>query len=388
MNNSSYKKIYSFLKEHNDFNLEELSEHVGLKKNTLGKYINEKLINDILSVTKKNGKIIQYHVLKLDMSENDFIKLIQQKKEEPDIELNDVERLYSRLFERSFDSFTIALEAYNRPTLKNKVEVFCILMINAWELFLKAKIIKDTNDIRAIYTEKDNDWTISLDNAVKRNYSTKDERHKKLAKHLEIMISLRDKAVHYLIEELRYALSPVFQDSINFYIEEYKLHLNHLPILNEVSGMISLIIPDNNGYAKISYIYGENAKNDIEKFLDIENQLSPFHKVEHHLYLEKKEKNADFTLSKGTDGKNIPVMKRLVPEDSYPYRFKELLRELKKRDIKIYQPELHSIINTHKIKENNEFCYKYKDTNVYKYSEAFLLFIISEYCSKSNNVNI
>jgi hypothetical protein len=36
-----------------------------------------------------------------------------------------------------------AIEIYNKPDFKYREETFAILMINAWELLLKAKIIKD-----------------------------------------------------------------------------------------------------------------------------------------------------------------------------------------------------------------------------------------------------
>ncbi|MGQ6481559.1 DUF3644 domain-containing protein, partial [Serratia sp. IR-2025] len=35
----------------------------------------------------------------------------------------------------------LSLEVYNRPSLDNRVEAFCILSINAWELLLKAELI-------------------------------------------------------------------------------------------------------------------------------------------------------------------------------------------------------------------------------------------------------
>ncbi|WP_223863166.1 DUF3644 domain-containing protein, partial [Enterobacter hormaechei] len=51
-------------------------------------------------------------------------------------------KIYKGLLKRSLDAFILSLEVYNRPSLDNRVEAFCILSINAWELLLKAELIK------------------------------------------------------------------------------------------------------------------------------------------------------------------------------------------------------------------------------------------------------
>lgn len=110
-----------------------------------------------------------------------------------------------------------AIEIYNKPDFKYREETFSILAINAWELLLKAKWLKDNkNAIRSLYvTEKrtrpngkaykhakvrltgsGNPFTHSLDYLAKRMAEKKtlaDAAHKNIIALCEI----RDSSVHF-----------------------------------------------------------------------------------------------------------------------------------------------------------------------------------------------
>ena len=49
-----------------------------------------------------------------------------------------MESLQNRLIEKSKEAFTMAIELYNKPTIKYRVEGFSMFICNAWELMLKA----------------------------------------------------------------------------------------------------------------------------------------------------------------------------------------------------------------------------------------------------------
>ncbi|MFN3918630.1 MAG: DUF3644 domain-containing protein, partial [Flavobacteriales bacterium] len=54
--------------------------------------------------------------------------------------------------DKSIGAALSAIEVYNKPDFKYREETFSILMINSWELLLKAKIIKENNgDLKSIY---------------------------------------------------------------------------------------------------------------------------------------------------------------------------------------------------------------------------------------------
>ena len=50
---------------------------------------------------------------------------------------------YSMLLDKSIEAVLSAIELYNKPTFSYREESFAILMVNAWELLLKAKRLKD-----------------------------------------------------------------------------------------------------------------------------------------------------------------------------------------------------------------------------------------------------
>jgi hypothetical protein len=54
--------------------------------------------------------------------------------------------------DKSIGAALSAIEIYNKPDFKYREETFSILMINSWELLLKAKIIKESKgDLKSIY---------------------------------------------------------------------------------------------------------------------------------------------------------------------------------------------------------------------------------------------
>lgn len=58
----------------------------------------------------------------------------------------------TRLLRKAEAALLSAIEVYNKPDFKYREETFAILMLNAWELLLKAKLVFDNNnDLRAIF---------------------------------------------------------------------------------------------------------------------------------------------------------------------------------------------------------------------------------------------
>lgn len=84
-----------------------------------------------------------------------------------------------RLTEKSVEAFILGLEVYNKPTIKYRVEGFSFFIVNAWELMLKAELIK--RDISIYYKDKP-DRTISLEETIRRIYSDKGPAFGKISK--------------------------------------------------------------------------------------------------------------------------------------------------------------------------------------------------------------
>jgi hypothetical protein len=58
---------------------------------------------------------------------------------------------HSYMVEKATQAAVAAIEVYNKPGFKYREETFAILMLNAWELLLKARVLKENkNKLRAI----------------------------------------------------------------------------------------------------------------------------------------------------------------------------------------------------------------------------------------------
>ena len=59
------------------------------------------------------------------------------------------------IIEKSIACAVSAIEIYNKPDFKYREETFTILIINAWELILKAKKIKENKgNIKVLYIKE------------------------------------------------------------------------------------------------------------------------------------------------------------------------------------------------------------------------------------------
>ena len=170
-----------------------------------------------------------------------------------------------KLVDKSIAAMVSAIEVYNKPNFEYREETFAILAINAWELLLKAKWLKDNNNkVRSLYvTEKKvrqngkpyknakvkmtgagNPFTHSLDYLAKRmseNKTLADAAHKNIIALCEI----RDSSVHFYNKSGRFAvrLQEVGSASVRNYVKaaqswfgvdfcQYNFYLMPLAFLN------------------------------------------------------------------------------------------------------------------------------------------------------------
>lgn len=113
----------------------------------------------------------------------------------------------ARLLENSIAAALSAIEIYNKPDFKYREQVFSILIINAWELLLKAKLVADSGGrLESLYILKEDGQpkvnrtgqplTIEILGAVK-----KVDLDPAIAGNLEALIGVRDVAVHFYASE-------------------------------------------------------------------------------------------------------------------------------------------------------------------------------------------
>lgn len=132
------------------------------------------------------------------------------------------------LIDKAVDATVSAIEIYNKPSFQYRMETFCILAINGWELLFKAKWLNENdNNIESLYEKKPvqksdksefdklqfkqtrsgNPRTHTIDYIAKKLMELKHLDQNAWA-NIEALLELRDSSVHF------YNSSPFFANSL------------------------------------------------------------------------------------------------------------------------------------------------------------------------------
>jgi hypothetical protein len=358
------------------FTAEMVAQGTAYSKNSINKYINEKLLNKYIFHAGSRAK---YRIEGISALSNDeFLAVMSQsaktKQKKPE------EQFHDKLVSRSLDAFTLALEVYNRPSMKNRVEAFAIMMVNAWELLLKAEILK-AEGYEKIFN--DGDKSISISDAVKRRLQEKDP----IRINLETIIDLRDHAIHLLIPELQPQLSRLFQATVLNYQTRYRNEMGNAPLAGQSVGMLSLVVdgpaPE---VALIQKLYGKHAAQSVSKFIQRFDETSKTVDstefsipVDYRLALVKREDESDLSLSVGDAGEGaIIITKTKDPDATHPYHTNESLDEINKRQatISIKSGAFQAVLNKHKINNQTKSDMRWVIDGRPRYSEKFIRWFV------------
>jgi hypothetical protein len=121
------------------------------------------------------------------------------------------------LLEKSIHAALSAIEVYNKPDFKYREESFCILMVNAWEVLLKARILQENkNKIQSIYIEDSSKQRKDGKPHKKTKYKTSRSGNfltldiinaiqvckldRRLSENLKLLVEIRDNAIHFYNE--------------------------------------------------------------------------------------------------------------------------------------------------------------------------------------------
>lgn len=220
-----------------------------------------------------------------------------------------INKTYRALLDKSMDSMLSAIEIYNKPNFNYREETFAVLAINAWELLLKAYILKENRyNLRSIYilepsTRKDgtksstrkvpklnrckNPMSISIIDAISV-LDSQCKLPKKLKDNLESLIELRDNAIHFVnlkpisrqIQELGFACVKNYIGVIKYWnldldVSAYNLYLMPLAYIDEKITVPSVVTAENESY--VSFVKrllesddGEESDFDIAISIDVD----------------------------------------------------------------------------------------------------------------------
>ena len=304
--------------------------------------------------------------------------------------------LKGKLVDKSIEAYILALETINRLSVKYRIEAFCYLICNAWELLLKAKILEESGTQSVIYYPKqrgEHKRSLTLRDCLERIMPKEADPEKLNIKHIA---DLRDESVHLVFSRIPSDVLCLFQAGVINYHKRLSEWFG-ISLSDRVSaGMMSLVYdmqPGQNDLTdkRLRREMGRDAANYLTRFCaKVKEDFDRFDRsaqfsigIEYHLVLTKKQDEADIQLSAGSSGGSVNQIIE-VPKDpskSHPFRQKEVIEQIKSAiaGIEINQYDIQSVIKTHSIKKRAEYYYhgQVKGSPV-QYSPAFVDWIIKQ----------
>ena len=246
-----------------------------------------------------------------------------------------MEELPKQLVNKSVEAFIMGLEIYNKPTIRYRVEGFSFFICNAWELMLKAELLKRGRDI---YYSNHPDRTITLENCLNLIYP---DKHTRIRLNLEKIVDLRNTSTHFITEDYEVKYAPLFQACAINYANELQrfhgkdisdtipqnfltIHANFEPLTNE---QIRLKYP-----AEIAQKFIQTA-NEIDVLSDEYNSEKFSINIAQKLYITRKKDDADFTIAIDKNSDNhVEIVKELKdPSNTHKYSYNNVITAVSER---------------------------------------------------------
>lgn len=337
------------------------------------------------------GKAATYFVTApADLDEATFRRRISQNHGAKELGAHLDEPLARALVRKARDNMTLALELYNRPSLENRLDGFCVLFCIAWEQLLKAELIEEfgvEKNYRATKPGKRQE-TISLEEALKVTLEEADPVRKNVAQIAEF----RHEATHLLMREAQSVFSRPFQPGILNFAKRFA-QVTEFPLFPRGSvGLMSLIgdtetEPDVIG---LQQTYGNTPGSEIAALIKSlshaiasENALEFAIPIDVKLVLTKKEQEGDIKLVPSDSATHAlaVVHKPVSIEKLYPFRAKEAVGAITKGSGKEFTTHALLAIRHHEKwdKGNNEHHHELKHPVSYHvYSQKAVDFCIEK----------
>lgn len=310
---------------------------------------------------------------------------------------------YRALSNNSKAAILAAIEIYNKPQIEYRDECFTILLVNAWELLLKAILSK--NKQRIYYPKKRGEpyRTLSIQDALAKakNFFPADIPYEPVAQNINMLVTYRNNAIHFYNQKgfgvIIYGLAQT--SIINFRDLMYSIF--NFDIANEMT--ISLL-PLSFGPQPDPIEFMQQAKTDPPKNKAIAQYLREISEATRELEAQKvdttrfltvftvslksikKVSSADVVVAvKGTQDDSDPLIveKRVDPNVSHPMRQKEVLETIGKElaGIKFSTYTFQAIVWKYDIKNKPHMCWRSDTGELTRYSAetpAFLRRLTSE----------
>lgn len=317
-----------------------------------------------------------------------------------------MECLRDRLLDKAKEAFVMAIELYNKPTIRYRVEGFSMFICNAWELMLKAYMIKEMGE-NSVYYANNPERTLSLSDCVKKVFTNDKDP---LRINIEKIVELRNTSTHFIMEEYEMVYVPLFQACVlNFNDKMLEFHDIDMTLIIPQNFLTLSVSLKALNEAEISAKYPEiiskklfSVKNTIEALEDTENSKFAININVSH-YMTKNRKTADAIFHIAKDGEEpVAVIKEIKnPESVFKFTTKNSIETIanmlsRNKILPSYNGKtatftkfhFSNIVKYFGIKDNAKFCWKYNvgNTTFYRYSLQALEFIVEEIKKDPENI--
>lgn len=295
--------------------------------------------------------------------------------------------LIDKMLEKSEEAFLLAIEMYNKPTIKYRLESFAFFVCNAWELLLKSYIIK-IYGISSIYYKDKPDRTISLSDCIKKVFTNDKDP---VRKNLEIIVDLRNTSTHFIIQEMENIYLPFLQaNTLNY--SQKMFDLFNIDITKRLETSFLSLITNTTEASETDILsrYGneifnkyKKLKNDATTLLENENNNKLAININLNLKVVKNIKDAQLTFSIAENAKDAIYFIDKVKDinTSYPYSQKSarelIMKNLKRKnmEINLHQTNFGLICNKFNLKNNEDYFYFHSLTKRYACSQKLIDFV-------------
>lgn len=306
----------------------------------------------------------------------------------------------NKLIEKSQEAFIMAIEIYNKPSIRYRVEGFSFFMCNAWELMLKAHLIQ-TEGEQSIYYKDNPNRTISLENCIQKIFTNdKDPLRRNLLK----IVELRNTSTHFITEEYEMVYIPLFQACTFNFIE--KMQAFHAVDITEIIPQNFLNLSINIHSFNADEVRAKYPPEIAERLISINNELTPTINenndrfaisIQHNYYITKNQDIASTAvkIDSNSDNPKIRIVKELKnPNNTHKYTCKKCCTEINKRldkfgiPLKFNMTHFTLFCKVYGIKENEDFCFITTTFSnpQYSYSAATIDLIVDEIKKDPENI--
>ena len=303
------------------------------------------------------------------------------------------QRTYDRLLDKSQEAFLLAIELYNRPTIRYHAEGCSFFLCNAWELMLKAHLIK-TEGSRSVYYPG-SERTLSLADCLKTVFTNENDP---LRINLGIVNELRNTSTHFVTDEYELFYGPILQECVKYYDAKLR-DLHDIEISDRIPENY-LALSVRRGDIDIEVLRARYSKEVVDKLLSVGSSIiatSPTMGAGYATELRlTKKKDADFTVRVDSSSENaVAILHSLTnPMNKFKYRTKTGTDFIKKRlardGVKVVVGGEEKEFNTYhfrlfvdfyEIKSNDSYAYNFAlpgEQPSYGYSQQAIDLILQE----------